>query len=54
MIFKRRKKRNGIISGPAGKGGVQAGVTETILNLDVEGQVGLNPLWFQATCMNVS
>lgn len=54
MILERRKKRNVIISGPAGKGGVQGGMTEMIFDLDIEGQVGINPLWFQATCMNVS
>lgn len=44
-----------IISGPAGKGGVQGGVTEEmILHLDMEGLVGLNPLWFQSPCMNIS
>lgn len=40
MILERRKKCNGIISGPAGMGGVQGGVTEeVILNFDSKGQV---------------
>ena len=41
------------LSGPTEKGKVQGGGAETVFDLDIEGWIGLNPLQFESTCMNI-
>lgn len=51
MILDKKRKH----FWPSREGWVGGGVTEEmILRLHFEGLVGLNPLWFESPCMNMS
>ena len=54
VMWSLREVANSLtLSGPTEKGKVQGGGAETVFDLDIEGWIGLNPLQFESTCMNI-